>query len=480
MSVSTAQRDATLVWYRSDLRTNDSLPLSKACESVGDVHACVLLCVEQWREHGWGDDRIEYFRRTLQDLSVRLAELHIPLHVREAKTFAEVPRVMTQLVEKLHVCEVHWGYEYEVNEQQRDKNVSDSLAKINVQTHQYHNQVLLDPHGPRTGQGGAFKVFTPYKRALLRTLEEDGVLESLSLRPTARKTSPCSSDPIPDTLSGVVPRVDLSPFPIGEEAAAQALDAFLGERGPAYDADRDIPSIKGTSMLAAALAVGSISPRMCMCAAKSRLEELGESAGLDTWMSEVIWREFYRHVVFNQPHVSKGHNFDRSEDAIVWRDDSTSFDAWKDGQTGIPIVDAAMRCLVSTGWMHNRLRMVTAQFLSKNLLLDWRLGESFFANHLVDYDFASNNGGWQWSSSTGTDSAPYFRVFNPVRQGERFDPKGEFTLQWVPELKDIPVRQLHQPWVKHADLCAGVGYPEPIVDLSASRARAIEAFKIQS
>ena len=469
----------SLVWYRSDLRTIDCQPLIEACKHEGDVHACVCICIDQWKDHGWGDDRIEYVRKSIEDLSRRLSELNIPLHIRDAKDFDAVPLVVKNLVEELGIRNVYWGCEYEVNEQKRDSEVFDSLQTIGVQVFQYHDQVLLNPHEPRTGQGGAFKVFTPYKKALLRTLEHDRSIEPSPVRPTQR-TQSYVSDPVPSSFAGVNPSVDLSPFPIGEEAAITALKSFLDTRGPAYDADRDIPSIDGTSMLAAALAVGSISPRMCMNAAHIRRQELGESSGLDTWMSEVIWREFYRHVVFNQPHVSRGHNYDRSKDTVVWRDDPESFAAWKSGQTGIPIVDAAMRCLVATGWMHNRLRMVTAQFLSKNLLLDWRLGESFFARCLVDYDFASNNGGWQWSSSTGTDSAPYFRVFNPVRQGERFDPDGTFTLRWVPELAGIPVRQLHQPWVKHADACEENGYPAPIVDLSASRVRAIEAFKVSS
>ena len=480
MGVGTTGERTSLVWYRSDLRTIDCRPLLKACDGDGVVHACVLLCVEQWKNHGWGDDRIEYFRRSLQNLSCRLSELHIPLHIREAKTFCDAPGVITRLVQELGIHEVHWGYEYEVNEQKRDKEVSESLTSVGVGVHQHHDQVLLNPHSPRTGQGGAFKVFTPYKKALLRIIEENNYFDAPSVRPEPRSQSMVDSDPIPESFDGVNSTVDLSPFPIGEEAALQALSSFLETRGPSYDSDRDIPSIDGTSMLAAALAVGSISPRMCMLAAHARQADLGGSGGLDTWMSEVIWREFYRHVLFNHPHVCRGHNFDRSKDSLVWRDDPESFSAWKTGQTGIPIVDAAMRCLVATGWMHNRLRMVTAQFLSKNLLLDWRLGESFFAKSLVDYDFASNNGGWQWSSSTGTDSAPYFRVFNPVRQGERFDPEGAFTLRWIPELAEIPVRQLHQPWVKHADICERIGYPSPIVDLSASRARAIEAFKVLS
>ena len=190
-------------------------------------------------------------------------------------------------------------------------------------------------------------------------------------------------------------------------------------------------------------------------------------------MSELVWREFYRHVIAAFPHVSRGHAFRREYDDFPWRRDPEALAAWEQGRTGYPIVDAAMRQLVATGWMHNRLRMVTAMFLGKNLLLDWHAGERYFMRHLLDGDFASNNGGWQWSASTGTDAAPYFRVFSPVSQSERFDPEGRFIRHWLPELSELPDRALHDP-ARRGDLD---GYPAPIVDAKASRRRAIEAFR---
>ena len=198
--------------------------------------------------------------------------------------------------------------------------------------------------------------------------------------------------------------------------------------------------------------------------------------GIDTWIKELAWREFYRHVLVGFPRVCKGQAFRVHTDALAWRDEPEDFAAWCSGRTGIPFVDAGLRQLLATGWMHNRLRMVTAMFLTKNLLIDWRLGETFFNQHLVDADFASNNGGWQWSASTGTDAAPYFRIFNPWLQGQRFDPAGEYIKQWVPELGGMPAKALHQPeqLARHRE---SVGYPKPIVNLSASRARALAAFE---
>jgi deoxyribodipyrimidine photo-lyase len=211
--------------------------------------------------------------------------------------------------------------------------------------------------------------------------------------------------------------------------------------------------------------------------ARSQQANAESSSGLSTWISELIWREFYRHVLVNFPHVCRNQNFDPRKDAVQWRDDEDGYQAWCQGRTGIPFVDAAMRCLVATGWMHNRLRMVSSQFLSKHLLIDWRRGEEFFARHLVDIDFASNNGGWQWSASTGTDAAPYFRIFNPVLQGQRFDPKGTFTRRWVPELDALRNKDLHDPWRRCATESRKAGYPAPIVDLALGRTRAIEAFQ---
>ena len=280
---------------------------------------------------------------------------------------------------------------------------------------------------------------------------------------------------VPAMPPGVEGTADLSAWPIGEDAARARLETFLSDRIRRYDADRDEPALAGTSALSPYLSLGVLSVRRCLegalAANEGRLE--GGEAGVETWISELVWREFYRHVVAAFPHVSRGHAFRREYDDFPWRDDAEALDAWETGRTGYPLVDAAMRQLVATGWMHNRLRMVTAMFLSKNLLLDWHAGERFFMRHLLDGDFAANNGGWQWSASTGTDAAPYFRVFSPVSQSERFDARGEFIRRWVPELADVPVKALHDP----ARRGSVPGYPDPIVDAKKSRARAIDSFR---
>ncbi len=221
-----------------------------------------------------------------------------------------------------------------------------------------------------------------------------------------------------------------------------------------------------------------ISPRQCLhgALASNRGEFDSGSTGVQTWINELLWREFYKHILCGYPQVSRHRAFRAQTEALPWRDAPADLEAWEQGRTGFPIIDAAMRQLLHTGWMHNRLRMIVAMFLSKNLLIDWRKGERHFMRHLIDGDLAANNGGWQWSASTGTDAVPYFRIFNPISQSQRFDPQGHFIRHWLPDLRDIDEKNIHEP-MKSRDLFATNLYHSPMVDLSSSRQRAIEAFK---
>jgi deoxyribodipyrimidine photo-lyase len=259
------------------------------------------------------------------------------------------------------------------------------------------------------------------------------------------------------------------------------LDEFIKKRLDEYKDRRDLPGVDGTSRLSPHLAAGTISPRTCLRAA---LDAAGWKEGdkLDprrrdgafTWISEVLWREFYKYLIAAHPRLSMGKPFKPETDDIEWSYDEDELEAWKTGRTGYPIVDAAMRQLLQTGWMHNRLRMIAAMFLTKDLLIDWRLGERHFMQHLVDGDLASNNGGWQWSASTGTDAAPYFRIFNPESQSKKFDESGDFIRRFIPELRDVEAPDIHNPTSEQRE---SAGYPEPIVDHAEARERAIEAFK---
>ena len=270
--------------------------------------------------------------------------------------------------------------------------------------------------------------------------------------------------------------IDASLFPTSESAALDLLSDFVTNRISHYREDRDVPSIEGTSRLSAALAVGLISPLQCFNAAVNASDgDLTTNQGAETWVSELIWREFYLNVIYCWPNICKGQAFRPEMDGVAWRYDEADFNRWCEGKTGFPIVDAAMRQLNETGWMHNRLRMVTAMFLSKYLLIDWRWGERYFMRHLIDGHFAANNGGWQWSASTGTDAAPYFRLLSPIRQGERFDPNGDFIRRFVPELKSVDSKSLHKPG---SPALLATGYPEPMIDLKQAREDCLNAFKV--
>jgi deoxyribodipyrimidine photo-lyase len=247
----------------------------------------------------------------------------------------------------------------------------------------------------------------------------------------------------------------------------------------AYKDQRDFPAINGTSTLSPYLAVGAISPRQCLAAAvecnAGRTHD--GQPGCDTWISELVWREFYKHILVGFPRVNKHRAFREETEELPWNDDDDQFQAWCDGRTGFPIVDAAMRQLRQTGWMHNRLRMVVAMFLTKDLFIDWRRGEQFFMQHLVDGDLAANNGGWQWSASTGTDAAPYFRIFNPISQSRKFDPHGAFIRRFLPEIAHLDDDAIHEPYGDDAPLLTTkLAYPRPMIDRELSRERVLKAF----
>jgi deoxyribodipyrimidine photo-lyase len=260
---------------------------------------------------------------------------------------------------------------------------------------------------------------------------------------------------------------------VGEAAARRRLAQFCSRRIGDYAEARDFPGLDGTSRLSPHLRFGTLSPRACVRAALEAAAEPSLRSGAQKWLDELVWREFYAAVLEAHPQVLV-RSFRPEYERMRWNDDPSGFEAWCAGRTGYPIVDAGMRQLATTGWMHNRARMITASFLVKDLLLDWRLGERWFLEKLVDADPASNNGGWQWCASTGTDAQPFFRIFSPTSQGERFDPKGSYVRRWVPELRDLPDEVVHRPWQAPA---LAPGYPAPIVDHAARRILALRRFE---
>ncbi len=462
----------TLVWFRNDLRVDDNPALLHASRQ-GEVIGVFCICAPQWRSHDVGDRRVAFLLDSLHALAADLDDLGIPLRLLYEPWYADLPKRLVNLMTELKADALTFNREYPVNEARRDTAVQRAVESNGARVETFHGGVMMPPGSVLTNDGEPYTVFTPFKRRWLDRLQHDD-LAPLERPDKQRAPAKVESSRLPATIDGVSRDAVAERWPAGSAAASKALRTFLREHGSDYEKQRDFPAQAATSRLSPHLSIGSLSARQCLSAAVDANDgKLRRgNAGLLSWMNELIWRDFYRHVTAAFPHVSRGHAFRREWDRLPWRHAPSELDAWKAGETGYPLVDAAMRQLLETGWMHNRLRMVTAMFLSKHLLLDWRAGERYFMQQLVDGDFAANNGGWQWSASTGTDAAPYFRIFNPHTQAKRFDPKGEFIRRHVPELEDAPDRALFDPG-NHPT----AGYPKPIVDHSEARQRALDTFK---
>ena len=466
-----------LLWLRSDLRVSDNTALAAAM-AAGPTVALYLITPCQWLAHDDAPCKVDFWLRNLVALSEQLHALNVPLLIREVDDWTAAPDALLRVCQQLGVQGVHCNDEYGVNEQHRDQAVAERLQGAGVSLRRHLDQLLFAPGTLRTQSGGYFKVFSQFRKACLARLS---VSPPLCIpRPAAQPPLPIVSDPLPTAVAGFPPPTDYlrALWPAGEAFAQRRLASFIEDDLEQYHQRRDLPAEPGTSQLSPYLAAGVISIRQCLHAALCYNQgELDSGAsGATTWINELLWREFYKHILVGYPRVSMHRAFRPETEALPWRRAPYELEAWQQGRTGFPIIDAAMRQLRETGWMHNRLRMITAMFLSKNLLIDWREGERWFMRHLIDGDLAANNGGWQWSASTGTDSVPYFRLFNPTSQSQRFDPDGQFLRRWLPELQHLSSRDIHSP-ATHHNLFGVIEYPTPIVDLGKSRARALDAFR---
>ncbi|WP_277594083.1 deoxyribodipyrimidine photo-lyase [Pseudomonas chlororaphis] len=466
-----------LIWLRSDLRLHDNTALSAATQR-GPTVAVYLLSPRQWQAHDDAPCKVDFWLRNLEQLSSDLARLNIPLLIRQAPSWEQAPQVLLQLCRELAIEALHVNEEYGIHESRRDAAVASLLKSQGVSFHSYLDQLLFRPGSVLTRSGGYFQVFSQFRKVCYNRLHS--ALPPQLAAPRAQAALRIKADALPRQVEGFpTPGPHLQAlWPAGETAAQQRLAHFAEAQLDHYQAERDLPAKPGTSQLSPYLAAGVLSPRQCLHAAlqNNRGEFASGSPGAVTWINELLWREFYKHILVGYPRVSRHRAFRPETEAVAWRDAPDELAAWQQARTGLPIIDAAMRQLLETGWMHNRLRMIVAMFLTKNLLIDWRQGERFFMRHLIDGDLAANNGGWQWSSSTGTDSAPYFRIFNPLSQSQRFDSQGTFIRHWLPELAGLNEKDIHNP-AAIGGLFGVVDYPPPMVDLSMSRERALAAFK---
>jgi deoxyribodipyrimidine photo-lyase len=461
-----------LVWLRNDLRLEDNPALHHAAKA-GNVCCVYSLSYDQWRQHHDAPAKITLWRERLIALQSELRTHHIPLKLlmhatKDESSYNDIPSALLSLANKIEAKALYFNKEYPLNEKQRDLKVSQVFAQTGLQVHSYHGDVVMPPGTVRTQQDAIYKVFTPFSRQWHKQANEQELATVSS--PKVQSSSLLSLDDDVETLwpsehTGY--RQDL--WPVKTAAIHQRLHQFAINSAIHYKEVRDIPSVNGTSTLSPYLACGAISVRQCIAEIRQNVEEWRGNQ----WVTELIWREFYRHVIDSYPHQSRSENFIKLSKPIPWNNDEEGFHAWCEGRTGYPIVDAAMKQLVQTGWMHNRLRMVTAAFLTKLLLVDWRKGEEFFMRHLLDGDYASNNGGWQWAASTGADAAPYFRIFNPERQSERFDKEGKFIKKLLPQLNTLDKKSIHTPSSEQRTAC---NYFEPIVNYKWARQRALEEY----
>ena len=449
-----------LVWFRHDLRTLDNTALTETARQ-GPVRGVYFLCPQQLDEHVIAPIRRHYMRRVLDDLAAQLAALGIPFDIVEAGHFRDVPKHLADYCAEHDIEQVFAHREWLVDERRRDVACEAALSVPLVLV----EDNLLGATQVMKGDGDPYKVFTPFSRQARQQIGNDF--------PVCRRRPKAQGDAYEPARCPVFgEEVSSESWPACEEGVLSQLRRFCAERAESYKAERDFPDLDRTSRLSAALSLGVISPRQCL----SRLRtECGEAiwdakSGPGSWMNELLWREFYRYIAYHFPRVVMGRAFQPETEALKWGNDQALFEAWQQGQTGYPIVDAAMRQLAQTGWMHNRLRMIAASFLCKHLHIDWRWGERHFLEQLIDADFASNNGGWQWGASTGTDAAPYFRIFNPTTQAQKFDPDGRFITHYVPELKGLSGKALFQP-------SATDNYPPPIVEHRWARETTLSLFQ---
>ncbi len=461
-----------LMWFRNDLRIHDNPALAEAMKS-GTVVAIYLLAEGQWDNHCVSEAKRSLIVRQLHTLAEQLNNLNIPFFVKQCEFFDESSKVLIDFALDLKAESVFFNQEYELNESVRDKQVSKHFMIHGKKVFSYHDSCMIPPGQVLNKSNQPYKVFTPFKQAFLYEYYDQG--RPLSPVPSPQRSLPMSSSI--ELLSEIKLNNTWDKYwPCGENEAHERLDRFVETSLSRYHKDRDFPALPGTSTLSPYLSIGAISTTQCMRTIMSRSDSKVESIckGTSDWMGELIWREFYRHLLVFNHQLCMHKPFKPETDNLPWKHNTKVFEAWCEGRTGFPIVDAAMRQLKTTGWMHNRLRMIVSMFLTKNLFIDWRWGEQYFMANLVDGDFASNNGGWQWSASTGVDAAPYFRIFNPIRQSQKFDPDGKFIKAFLPELRSLDSKDIHEPT---SFQIRALNYPEPIVHLADSAKRAKHLFR---
>ncbi|NCC30674.1 MAG: deoxyribodipyrimidine photo-lyase [Chloroflexia bacterium] len=483
-------------WFRRDLRLTDNTALAAAAKASGGAVVPVYT-FDETIIHGRfaSPGRTAWLLANLQQLEADLRTRGVPLVVARGNPVEVLPA----LIRATGARGVYWNRDYTPYAVQRDAALKTRLREAGFEAESFKDAVIFEFHEVLTKEGRPYTVYTPYARRWRQLVAEQSVrsLATPDLVPAVYPPELATTSAVLPVAPGgsAIPTLAqfgmALPYPLpdtGEHAARTCLARFvsLHRDAPiaAYAEQRNLPGVAGTSRLSPYLRLGIISPRQLLTAAHTlRDHPDGSNAltGVEAWLGELIWRDFYVQVLYHHPYVLRG-AFRQAYDDLAWENDPAHFAAWQTGHTGYPIVDAAMRQLRQEGWMHNRARMIVASFLTKDLLVDWRWGERHFMHWLLDGDPAANNGGWQWAAGTGTDAQPFFRIFNPVSQGQKFDPDGTYVRCYLPELRHVPNKFIHEPHRMapadqiRADLQIGRDYPQPIVEHKVQRERALALY----
>ncbi len=465
---------ASIVWFRQDLRINDNPALSEACK-LGKI--LPIYIYDTSTEHLGGASKWA--------LHHALASLNDALEGKLLFAKGNPKEILLSICEEHHIEGVYWNRMYEENIRQRDADIKSSLRDKSINAMSFNGSLLWEPMEVLKKDNTPYKVFTPYyKNGCLNQREPRYPLSRPNIETLTIENSIDYSCSLNDLA--LLPKISWDEgfdkhWTLSEKSAQDRLAQFINERISEYSDQRNIPSVKGTSRLSPYLHFGLISPNQAWYAVLDAFDGNRESEGVSTFLSELGWREFSYYLLFHFDAL-QSKNFNPKFDHFPWENNQENLVAWQRGNTGIPIVDAGMRELWQTGYMHNRVRMIVGSFLVKNLGIDWRKGERWFWDCLLDADTASNSASWQWVAGSGADAAPFFRIFNPVLQGEKFDKQGDYVKKYCPELKHMPNKYIHKPWdapsdaLAQANLTLGKQYPKPVVDLKSSRQKALDAY----
>jgi deoxyribodipyrimidine photo-lyase len=464
-----------LCWFRRDLRLHDHAALYHALKQSASVHCVFVFDTDILNKLADKHDRrVEFIWHCLREMNKHLQQQGSTLQIVHGRAQEEIPR----LANKLGVQAVFCNHDYEPDALLRDTEVESALEKLGIIFHHYKDQVIFEQSEILTGSGKPYSVFTPYKNAWLKKLD-DFYLRAYPTEKYFSALALCPLKPVPELdRFGFLPTNLISTGILTGESGAQKIFGEFSKRMAQYREARDFPALNGGSYLSTHLRFGTLSIRQLASHAYH-----SSGVGAQTWLSELIWREFYQMLLYHYPQLAHGQTFKSQFNALAFTNSPDKYLSWCEARTGYPLIDAAMRQLNQTGLMHNRLRMVTASFLVKDLHIDWRWGERYFAQHLLDFDLAANNGGWQWAASTGCDAQPWFRIFNPVTQSKNFDAQGLFIRRYVPELSSCPNKWIHAPWLmptleqQDCEIVIGLDYPKPIVDHALARTQTLALYQ---